>query len=83
MALRRMQKQLQMVLIPSLGHCFFYVKNAHRPIIAGLEEFLEEYVSEESLGPDGYLSERGLVVLPDQERETMREAVTNGISFKM
>ena len=44
---------------------FIYVKNAHRGVIPGLDEFLTEYVSEESFGPDGYLPERGLIPLAD------------------
>lgn len=55
---------------------FFYVKNAHRGVIKGLNEFVDEYVSEDSMGPDGYLSERGLVVLPDDQRAKIQEAAT-------
>ena len=29
--------------------CSFYIKNAHRGVIPGLQEFGEEYVSEASL----------------------------------
>lgn len=54
---------------------YIYVKNAHKGVIAGLEEFVEEYVSEESFGEGGYLSERGLIVLPEAERTATREAV--------
>ena len=57
---------------------FIYVKNAHRGVIPGLDEFLTEYVSEESLGPDGYLPERGLIPLADAEREAVRAAVAAG-----
>jgi phosphate transport system substrate-binding protein len=57
---------------------FIYVKNAHRGVIPGLEEFLAEYVSEESLGPDGYLPERGLIPLGDEERDAVRAAVEQG-----
>lgn len=60
---------------------YFYVKNAHRGVIPGLEEFVTEYVSEASFGPEGYLSERGLVALPDEEREAIRSAVTEGTHF--
>ena len=55
---------------------FFYIKNAHRGVIAGLNDFITEYVSEEAMGPDGYLSERGLVVLPDETRKRVQEAAT-------
>ena len=48
---------------------FIYVKNAHRGVIPGLDEFLAEYVSEEGFGPDGYLPERGLIPLGDEERD--------------
>ena len=57
---------------------FFYIKNAHRGVIAGLDEFVVEYVSDESFGPDGYLSERGLIALSDEEREQIRTAVESG-----
>jgi phosphate transport system substrate-binding protein len=61
---------------------FFYIKNAHRGVIPGLEEFVTEYVSEESFGPGGYLAERGLVPLPDAEREATRERVASGAHFE-
>jgi phosphate transport system substrate-binding protein len=57
---------------------FIYVKNAHRGVIPGLDEFLAGYVSEESFGPGGYLEERGLIPLPDAEREEVRAAVEAG-----
>ena len=57
---------------------FFYVKNAHRGVIPGLNEFIEEYMSETALGPDGYLAERGLVALSDEKRAEVQDAVLNG-----
>lgn len=42
---------------------FFYIKNAHRGVIPGLNEFIAEYVSDTSLGDGGYQQERGLTVL--------------------
>jgi phosphate transport system substrate-binding protein len=60
---------------------FFYVKNAHRGVIPGLDDFVNEYVSEASFGPGGYLQERGLVPLPDAEREAIREQVAAGAHF--
>ena len=47
-------------------------------MIPGLDEFLAEYVSEESFGPDGYLPERGLIPLADAERDEVRAAVEAG-----
>jgi phosphate transport system substrate-binding protein len=54
---------------------FFYVKNAHRDVIPGMKEFLEEYVSEAALGSDGYLAERGLTPLAAYKREEMAKNV--------
>ena len=61
---------------------FVYVKNAHRGVILGLEEFLEEYVSEEAMGPDGYLVERGLTALSDERREEVQENTLNAVSME-
>jgi phosphate transport system substrate-binding protein len=55
---------------------YFYVKNAHKGVIPGLDEFVTEYVSEESFGEGGYLSERGLIPLSAEERDATRAAVS-------
>ncbi len=60
---------------------FFYVKNAHRGVIPGLQEFIEEYTSEEAMGPGGYLSERGMVPLGDAKRATMQGNAANAVSM--
>jgi phosphate transport system substrate-binding protein len=54
---------------------FIYVKNDHRGVIPNLQEFLEEYVSDDAMGPGGYLSERGLITLPDEKFQQVQEAV--------
>jgi phosphate transport system substrate-binding protein len=54
---------------------FFYIKNAHRNVIPGLNDFVMEYTSDEAMGPDGYLHERGLVTLaPDVLKEMQERA---------
>ena len=55
---------------------FIYAKGAHVGVIPGMKEFLEEYTSEEAWGPYGYLAEKGLIPMPDDEREKYREAAT-------
>ena len=57
---------------------FFYIKNAHRNVIKGLDDYIAEFVSENSFGPDGYLSERGLVSLPNDQRKKVQDAALNG-----
>ena len=53
---------------------FFYIKNAHRSVIAGMNDFINEFVDDNTMGPDGYLSERGLVALDDASRKKIQEA---------
>ena len=60
---------------------FFYIKNAHRGVIPGFNEFLEEYMSEDALAPGGYLEERGLVPLSDEARDELRERVANAVTM--
>ena len=55
---------------------FFYIKNAHRNVIPGMNEFIEAYVSDDAMGPDGYLKERGLVSLDDEKRKKVQDAAT-------
>ena len=56
---------------------FLYVKNAHRKVIPGMDEFIAEYTSTASMGKDGYLHERGLVVLSDDMLKEMQERAKN------
>ena len=44
---------------------FFYIKKAHIGVIPGLKEYAEFFVSDEIAGPDGPLSEYGLVSDPE------------------
>jgi phosphate transport system substrate-binding protein len=57
---------------------FVYIKNPHRKVIAGMDEFITEYVSDEAMGEDGYLHERGLVVLPEDKLKEMQDSATSG-----
>jgi len=48
---------------------FFYVKKAHVDQIPGIRQYLREFTSEKAWGPDGYLGEKGMISMPDDERE--------------
>ena len=52
---------------------YFYVKLAHVDVIPGIREFLGEYTSEDSWGPGGYLEERGMIPMPENEREFFKK----------
>jgi len=56
---------------------FFYVKKAHIGVIPGLKEYAEFFVADEIAGPDGPLSEYGLVA--DPELVKTQEAVADEV----
>jgi len=62
---------------------FVYVKNAHAGVIPGLREFVSEYVSDRSMGENGYLEKKGLIPLPKAEREKVRSNASNLMPMAM
>ena len=57
---------------------FFYVKKAHLGAVPGLKEYVNFFVSDQMIGPDGPLAEYGLVAAPDAERDAIRKDVEAG-----
>jgi len=56
---------------------FFYAKKAHTKVIPGMKEYLKEFTSEKAWGEEGYLSERGLIPMPDAERSKFKNDATS------
>ena len=56
---------------------YFYVKKAHIGTIPGIEEFLAEFTSEDAFGEDGYLGEKGLIPLTEDEAVEVQDAIEN------
>ena len=48
---------------------YFYVKGAHVEVIPGMKDFLREFTSERAWGDEGYLTDKGLIPMPTQERK--------------
>ncbi len=61
---------------------FFYVKKAHVGVIPGIPEFLAEFTSDKAFGPEGYLSDRGLIALPDEQRKQVAENTKKLVTLK-
>ena len=57
---------------------FFYVKKAHIGVIPGLQEYVEFFLDDQMVGPEGPLAEYGLVPAPDAERDAQRAAFEGG-----
>lgn len=56
---------------------FFYVKKAHVGVIPGIEEYLAEFTSERAMGEDGYLADKGMIPMMDDERAEVASNVKN------
>ncbi|MEM7766497.1 MAG: substrate-binding domain-containing protein [Pseudomonadota bacterium] len=53
---------------------YFYVKKQNAPLVPGLVGYIDAFTSEDSWGPEGYLAEKGLIPLPEEDRATVRAA---------
>lgn len=62
---------------------YFYVKKAHVGVIPGIEEYLAEFTSDRSTGEDGYLLDKGLIPLPDEQRDLVRQQATGLANLTM
>jgi phosphate transport system substrate-binding protein len=62
---------------------YFYAKNAHVDVIPGLRGFLREFSSERAWGEEGYLSDRGLIPMPDAERRQVAANVRDLVPLSM
>ncbi len=61
---------------------YIYVKLEHVNVIPGIKEFLNEFTSLDAWGPDGYLEERGLIAMSEDERSQFKKNATQLISLK-
>lgn len=52
---------------------FFYVKKAHAGVIPGIKEYIAEWTKEDTFGEEGYLTDKGLIPLPEDDREAARK----------
>jgi phosphate transport system substrate-binding protein len=60
---------------PGARKLYVYVKGEHLGVIPGLREFLTAWT--QGWGPGGYLSQHGLIPLPDADRSAAQQAVQN------
>jgi len=62
---------------------YFYVKGAHVGKIPGIQEYAMEFTSNKAMGEDGYLTDRGLIPLGDDELKQVQDDVKNLKSLEM
>jgi len=54
---------------------FFYVKKAHIGKVPGINEYLAEFTNDKAWGDEGYLTDKGLIPMPKQERSKFAQNV--------
>lgn len=53
---------------------YMYVKKEHVGTVKGIEEFVSELTSDAAWGDTGYLAEKGMIPMPEDERKSFGEA---------
>jgi phosphate transport system substrate-binding protein len=66
---------------PVARDMFIYAKKAHVGVIPGIREFLAEYVSDRAMGDNGYLEQKGLVILPPAALRQQQDVIRNLVSM--
>lgn len=56
---------------------YFYVKNAHVGVVPGIAEFLAEFANEDTWGEYGYLAEKGLIPMGEEEMGQFTDDAAN------
>ena len=62
---------------------FFYVKKNHIRMKPSITEFVREFTSDSAMGPYGYLIEKGLIPLSDEEYTKYKLAGDNLIELEL
>ena len=62
---------------------FFYVKKAHVDVIPGMKGYLAEFASEKAWGEQGYLADKGMIPMPQDERKKYDDAVASLKTMEM
>lgn len=62
---------------------YFYVKAAHVGKVPGIKEYMAEFTSEKAWGPEGYLTDKGLIPMPEEERAMFRKGTETLANLSM
>lgn len=62
---------------------FFYVKKEHVGVVPGIQEFVAEFTNEDTWGDEGYLADKGLIPLQEEDREAVAESANTMTPLQM
>ncbi|MBB5211696.1 PstS family phosphate ABC transporter substrate-binding protein [Microbulbifer hydrolyticus] len=54
---------------------FIYVKKAHVDVVPGIKQFLAEFTNNRAWGEEGYLADKGMIPLPNAQRQQVANNV--------
>lgn len=60
---------------------YIYIKNAHRGVIAGLNEFVAEFASDGAMAAGGYMEERGLTPLAADKIAAAQQIAVDAVNM--
>ena len=55
---------------------FFYIKNSHASKVPAMSKYVDMFMSEDMIGKEGILGEIGLIALPNDRRNALRNSVS-------
>lgn len=58
---------------------FIYFKKEHLDLVPGMREFVKEIISADTIGPDGYLLQKGLIPLTTLETKKVRDEIARAL----
>lgn len=56
---------------------YMYVKKEHIGTVKGIAEYVAEFTADDTWGEDGYLAEKGMIPMPEEERQKFFDAGKN------
>lgn len=54
---------------------FFYIKQAHVGVVPGIQEYADEFLSVAASGEEGYLTDKGLIPMPEEDHAVVKNNV--------
>jgi phosphate transport system substrate-binding protein len=61
---------------------YFYIKKEHVGVIPGIMEYVAAFTADNAWGDEGYLSEKGLIPLPPETREAVKNNIENMVAVQ-
>lgn len=68
---------------PIARSLYFYIKKSHVGQVDGLPEFLAEFTADDTWGDEGYLTDKGLIPMTEEERDGWAKKINQLVPLSM